>query len=225
EVAAAAHSRRQVAAQQHEPTDAAFAIQREQFAHRLARGADARQVRRDGAPLVDDLEHRGERLLARDAARAVGDAVERGLEARERVARDAQFLDAGWRVRRKELEADRALRTGRRVHPHALPACCICVPAFLVSCGPLRACRNSSRFPSPPTIGLSNQSCGIHPALRADASMRARSAPWREASRTMPRRSTAPGPSSNCGFTSASRWACARASEWIGANACTTEMN
>ena len=69
-------------------------------------GAHARQVRRGLEAGRSDGLHGFQRLLARRAARAIGDAEEFGLHSAEFLHHGFQFLAADGRVRREELEAD-----------------------------------------------------------------------------------------------------------------------
>src|SRR6185437_6594458 len=124
-----------VAAQRDDVADAARAVFPDHLAQALATGGDAGDVRRGVLALGDDLERRGERALARGAARAVRDGEERGRELRELLPRRAQLLHAFGRLRREELEAELALR--RFGHAHACRAArsvrSNTVPAFISS--------------------------------------------------------------------------------------------
>ena len=90
ELARRRQARGQVAAQRHDVADAVRLVFLDHLERGPARGSHARQVRRRRVAVLADLEHGGERALARRAARAVGDGEEIGL----RAARAA----AAWRA-------------------------------------------------------------------------------------------------------------------------------
>ncbi len=115
-LAGSRQSGRQIAAQRHQMPDAVVLVLLQHVADALAGGGDARDVRRRRVPLGADVEHGAQRALARRAARAEGHREELGLELGELPRGRAQLLRAFRRVRREELEAERAAMFGLRLH-------------------------------------------------------------------------------------------------------------
>src|SRR5205823_710912 len=98
--------RRQIAAQGDDVADAVAAVALELRGDLLARGRDARKVRRSLVARGADLEHGLERALAGRAAGAVGAGEEGGLQRAELLPGVPQLGSPLGRPRRKELEAE-----------------------------------------------------------------------------------------------------------------------
>ena len=96
----------QVAAQCHQAANALRAVGVEDLRDALRGAAHARQVRRRLVPERGDVLHGGQRLLARAAAGAVGDAEELGFDRRQILHHGLELLAADRRVGREEFEAD-----------------------------------------------------------------------------------------------------------------------
>ena len=164
ELAGGRGAARQVAAQRDEAADLLRAVGGEGLGDALFRRADAREVRRRFLAERGDVGDGGERLVARRAPGAVGDAEELGPCHRQLAHHGLQLLAADRRVRREELEAHRH-RQAELAHVSPLYA-------------PIGAAwMKNSRLPSPPAIVLSNQSSTARPlsaeAWRRRASTRA----------------------------------------------------
>ena len=109
---------------------------------RLARRADARQVRRGVEAFGGDFLDDGEGALARRAAGAVGDREEFRLQHGQFGAHGAQLFDAFRRLRREKLDGDFRFHLFNQM--------------------------KNSRLPSPPVIGLSSQALTVNPRCAAD---------------------------------------------------------
>ena len=102
----AAHARGQVAAQGHHAPHALVLVGLEDVPQILARGADARQVRRRLAAQVAQRAHGIRRAGAGGAARAEGHADVLGLDGQHLLGRAHQPLLAGQVARREEFQTE-----------------------------------------------------------------------------------------------------------------------
>jgi len=107
EVAGADRTAGQVAAQRDDAADLLGAVGVKDLGDAGTCRAHARQVRRRLEAGLRDRLHRVQRLGARGAAGAVGDAEELGLQRAELLHDGLQLLVAHRRVGREEFEADR----------------------------------------------------------------------------------------------------------------------
>jgi hypothetical protein len=130
-----------VAAQRDHAVDVARAVGRQNLLQRVTRATHARQVRRGLEAGIGDRRDGRQRLVARRAAGAVGDAKELRLERAEFLHHALQLLVADRRVGREELETDGNLGCRHGASP--------CHAAGAV------AHTKNSRLPSPPTTVLS----------------------------------------------------------------------
>jgi hypothetical protein len=104
--ASAAIAARQIAAQRYQALDAVRLVLLQDRADRLARAADARQVRRSGVSFAHDIEHGVERAVLGRAAGAEGDGEILGMELCQFLAGDTQLVRALGSFRRKEFNAE-----------------------------------------------------------------------------------------------------------------------